>query len=124
MPLLATGGASAAPPRRDQAIEPKRLGRSLTLAWVRIGEGQYKVAGQDEPFYYVDLSLDVPCTCVDATIAGYLCKHALRCLTVERDPRVFEAVLAEYERQVRREREAAARPTAPRRARRTTQTEG
>lgn len=102
-------------PRRDEAIEPGRLARSLPLGWVKIGERQYKVAGNKEPFYYVDLSLDVPCTCDDALKGGHLCKHAMRAMTVERDPAIFDQVLQLYERQIQHERESMPRTKRRRR---------
>lgn len=115
-------GSSAV--RRDEAIEPGRLARAIGRAWEQIGPRQYRIAGVHRPYYDVDLDSDLPCDCESARYSGLMCLHELKARIVERDPRVFAHVLALAERQVRREREAAARPTAPRRARRTTQTEG
>jgi hypothetical protein len=38
---------------------------------------QFRVRGQDEPFYDINLELDTPCTCADAWHRGRGCKHEL-----------------------------------------------
>lgn len=105
-------------PRRDEAIEPGRLARSLTRAWVKTGPRQYRIAGVHQPWYDVDLDSDTPCYCESARFSGIMCLHELRARTVERDPRVFDAVVALYERRVRQDEEAQRASRAPRPARR------
>lgn len=57
--------------------EPGRLRRAAVLAVKKLGPNQYRVRGQDEPFYDVNLDLDTPCTCKDAEFHGRGCKHEL-----------------------------------------------
>ena len=61
-----------------RGYDPRRLQRAFGLACRKLGEHQYAVAGNEEPFYYVNLDLDVPCTCADAQYRGHtMCKHEL-----------------------------------------------
>ena len=60
-----------------RAYEPGRLRRAAQLAVRRLGPHQYRVRGQDEPHYDVNLELDTPCTCADAWHRGRGCKHEL-----------------------------------------------
>jgi hypothetical protein len=57
--------------------EPGRLRRAAVLAVKQMGPKEYAVAGQEEPVYFVNLNIDVPCTCMDATMHGRGCKHEL-----------------------------------------------
>lgn len=66
----------AAEPERG-SYEPGRLRRAAQLAVQRIGPGQARVKGQDEPWYNVDITADVPCYCKDAEFHGRGCKHEL-----------------------------------------------
>lgn len=67
------------------AHRPDRLRRAWELVTSgrveRIGPRQYKVAGNVEPFYYVDLSAEIPCMCRDEENRGekihHQCKHRL-----------------------------------------------
>ena len=61
----------------SEAVDPARLRRAACLAWERLGPQQIRVRGQNEPFYDVNLELDVPCTCADAWHRGRGCKHEL-----------------------------------------------
>jgi hypothetical protein len=61
----------------EQGYEPGRLRRAAQLAVKRLGAQQFEIRGQDEPFYFVDLSADVPCYCKDAEYHGRGCKHFL-----------------------------------------------
>jgi hypothetical protein len=60
-----------------QPYEPGRLRRAAVLAVRHRGEQRYRVRGQDEPYYDVDLSADIPCYCKDAEFHGRGCKHEL-----------------------------------------------
>lgn len=76
--LLARGPRRAAEPEpQKEGYEPGRLRRAAQLAVKRLGPAQFAVKGQDEPFYRVDLSADVPCYCKDAEFHGKGCKHYL-----------------------------------------------
>lgn len=63
--------------------EPARLRRAWALVKSgrveRLSETQCKVAGNEEPIYYVDLANDPPCTCLDMWhhATGWQCKHIL-----------------------------------------------
>lgn len=61
----------------ERAYEPGRLRRAAQLAVQRLGPNQFRVRGQDEPFYDVNLDLDTPCDCADAWHRGRGCKHEL-----------------------------------------------
>lgn len=61
----------------ERAYEPGRLRRAAQLAVQRLGPMQFRVRGQDEPFYDVNLEIDTPCTCADAWHRGRGCKHEL-----------------------------------------------
>lgn len=60
-----------------EAIDPARLRRASLLAVERLGPMQFRVRGQAEAFYDVNMELDVPCTCKDAEFHGRGCKHEL-----------------------------------------------
>jgi uncharacterized Zn finger protein len=61
----------------EHGYEPGRLRRAAQLAVKRLGPMQFRVRGQDEPFYDVNLEIDTPCTCMDAYHHGRGCKHEL-----------------------------------------------
>lgn len=61
----------------EQGYEPGRLRRAAVLAVRKLGPHQYRVRGQDEPYYDVNLDLDTPCSCKDAEFHGRGCKHEL-----------------------------------------------
>lgn len=54
-----------------------------------MGPGQYMVQGHHEPVYYVDLSVDPPCTCADQQYHGPGCLHELAARLQEHDPSVL-----------------------------------
>lgn len=58
--------------------DPSRLRRASLLACDRLGPAQFRVAGQKEPFYDVDLTGDPMCYCEDHKNRGVQCKHILR----------------------------------------------
>lgn len=60
-----------------KGYDPVRLRRAAVLAVRSLGDGKYRVRGQHEPFYNVDLTADVPCYCKDAEFHGRGCKHEL-----------------------------------------------
>lgn len=73
-------------------IDPDRLTRALSLELERIGPGQYHIHGGREP-QHVDLrSPDIPrCSCGDFAFRDRVCKHLLRAMIEESDPRVLRA---------------------------------
>lgn len=82
-------------------IEPGRLRKAAQLAVERLGPMQFRVRGQEEPFYDVNLDLDTPCTCLDAWHHGRNCKHELAGkLHVGHTP-TFNALVAMYEMQIK-----------------------
>lgn len=97
--------------RREQTIEPGRARRALfEVSGVRTGPGQFRVWGNDEDFYDVDLAADQPCYCRDQEIVGRripYCKHRLWAMMASGDLRIIRAV-AElvYEPKVTAERES------------------
>lgn len=103
---------------------PDRLARAWQLVKSgrveRLGGGQFRVAGNDEPEYFVDLSVDPPCYCADQNYRGgstnHQCKHSLAGRLAMLDPSLLQVIADNIERQMQQEREAATR----RRRRRTT----
>jgi hypothetical protein len=69
----------------QQGYESKRLMRAAVLAVKRVGEGKFRVRGQHEPYYHVDLTADVPCYCKDSEFHGRGCKHELAARLVNGD---------------------------------------
>ena len=59
------------------AVCPNRLRRAAQLAVERLGPMQFRVRGQDEPYYDVALDVDPPCYCMDSQMRGPNCKHTL-----------------------------------------------
>lgn len=59
------------------SYDPARLRRAAVLAVRKIGPQQYRVRGQSQWSYDVDLSADIPCYCKDAEYHGRGCKHEL-----------------------------------------------
>lgn len=59
----------------------------------RVGPGQFKVAGNVEPVYYVDLAGDQCCTCCDMEYRGRAineqCKHVLAARLANHDPELL-----------------------------------
>lgn len=76
--------------------EPGRLARAKDLAIEKVGPRQYRVRGQDEPFYMVDLDVDPPCYCADQENRGKQiggkCKHVLAALLQEHNPALMQAL--------------------------------
>jgi hypothetical protein len=83
------------------AYRPDRLRRAWQLVkggMVKpLGPGQYKVAGNVEPVYYVDLAGDPPCMCRDQEYRGSAikqqCKHTLAARIAAQDPAVLLALI-------------------------------
>jgi hypothetical protein len=76
-----------------RGYDPRRLQRAFSLACKKLGERHYAVAGNDEPFYYVNLDLDVPCTCADSQYRGStMCKHELSARLHDGDPQLILAL--------------------------------
>lgn len=57
--------------------DPGRLRRAATRAVKKLGPRQYRVRGNHEPYWDVNLDLDTPCTCPDAEFHGRGCLHEL-----------------------------------------------
>jgi hypothetical protein len=69
-------------PRGERAhyqgeYEPGRLRRGAARAVKKIGPRQYRVAGNEQPYYDVSLDTDPPCYCKDAEYHGRGCCHEL-----------------------------------------------
>jgi hypothetical protein len=62
------------------------------LAVKRLGPMQFRVRGQDEPFYDVNLEIDTPCTCMDAYHHGRGCKHELSARMANGDMGLIQAL--------------------------------
>jgi len=71
------GDSAAQGPAVGDGYDPARLRRAAVLAVQSLGDGRYRVRGQDEPHYNVDLTADVICYCKDAEFHGRGCKHEL-----------------------------------------------
>jgi hypothetical protein len=76
----------------DPKAKPKRSNKPTRLrsAWKLVAsekiqilpDGTYRVPGNEEPWYTVDLRQDPPCHCKDMEFGGgdeHQCKHALAC---------------------------------------------
>lgn len=82
------------------AYKPDRLRRAWQLVKSgrveRLGGTQYRVAGNVEPVYYVDLASEQPCTCLDLhhrsdAIHGQ-CKHLLAARLASLDPALLQVI--------------------------------
>jgi uncharacterized Zn finger protein len=82
------------------AYRPDRLHRAWQLVTSgcveRLGGTQYRVAGNVEPDYYVDLMGDQPCTCRDMEYRGtailHNCKHVLAARLAALDPALLQVI--------------------------------
>lgn len=82
------------------AYRPDRLHRAWQLVTSgcveRMGGMQYRVAGNVEPDYYVDLMGDQPCTCRDMEYRGTQilqnCKHVLAARLAGLDPALLQVI--------------------------------
>lgn len=75
--LVARGPKRAAEQSLDQPYDPARLRRAAQLVVRPLGPGQFRVSGQHQKWYDVDVTADVPCYCKDAEYHGTGCKHLL-----------------------------------------------
>ena len=103
---------------------PDRLARAWQLVKSgrveRLGGGRFRIAGNVEPEYFVDLNGDPPCYCMDMEMRGrtiHYCKHTLAARLAQLEPALLQVIADNIERQMQQEREAATR----RRRRTTTQ---
>lgn len=82
--------------------DPNRLRRGAARAVRKLGPHQYRVRGNHEPYYDVNLDLDTPCTCPDAQFHGRGCLHELAARLHDGDARLImslgEMLLAAEER--------------------------
>jgi hypothetical protein len=74
-------------------IDPARLRGALRLTVQRIGRGQYRITGGEEP-HHVDLMDPAVerCDCGDFLWRSIVCQHLLACLLREGDERVIVAL--------------------------------
>jgi hypothetical protein len=72
--------------------DPGRLRRGAVRAVVRLGPHQYRVAGNVEPWYDVNLELDVPCCCKWAFYHGRGCLHELAARLHDGDAKLLQAL--------------------------------
>lgn len=71
--LIARGRAETP----KEGYEPGRLRRAAQRAVKRLGPQQFRVAGNHEAYWDVNLDLDTPCDCPDAQFHGRGCLHEL-----------------------------------------------
>lgn len=72
--------------------DPARLRRAAVRPSVRLGPNQFRVKGNVEKYYDVNLDLDVPCTCYDAEYHGRGCLHELRARLHRGDVELLQAL--------------------------------
>lgn len=72
--------------------EPGRLRRAAVLGVTELGPGLYRVKGQDEPHYDVEIHADVPCYCKDSEFHGKGCKHFLAARLASGDMKLVMAL--------------------------------
>lgn len=93
-----------------RAYCPSRFRRAVQLAVTQIGPRQYRVRGQDEPYYDISLDDDPPCYCKDQEINGRKlggrCKHVIASMLQEREPTAMAELVALFIRQQQRLRDA------------------
>lgn len=75
--MWAKRGDGSVVTQSGEGYEPARLRRAAVLDVVPVGPQQYRVRGQQERYYDVDLSAEIPCYCKDAEFHGRGCKHEL-----------------------------------------------
>jgi predicted nucleic acid-binding Zn finger protein len=101
------------------AHDPERFKRAFLLvkkdgAVTRLGPTQFRVVGQDEPEYFVDLGGDPPCYCADIRNAGWktgnMCKHILACRLAIKDPTLDNSLMEFAYQQMQRAAELERRP--------------
>lgn len=96
--------------RPARVFEPGRFARAVSLAVTKLGPRQYRVRGQDEPFYDVSLDADPPCYCRDQEVNGRKlggnCKHVICARLQERDPAAMGELVERFQRQLKILREA------------------
>lgn len=86
---------------RKDGYDPARLRRALQCKGDQLGPRQFRVRGQDEPFYNVDLDGDPVCYCKDSEYHGRGCKHELFARLASGDVALLQAagdVLLEREK--------------------------
>lgn len=100
-----------APNAPVRAFCPHRFRRAVQLAVVKTGPRQYRVRGQKQEWWDVDLDGDPPCYCPDMENRGRRiqgkCKHVLSALLQARDPKMMQALVDEMTRRIQRDEDAA-----------------
>lgn len=97
-----------------RAHDPGRFARAVALAKLpggvtRMGPTQFRVVGQHEPEYFVDLSVDPACYCGDmqnrGAQIGYNCKHVLASRLAMKDPALDNSLMEFAYAQMQRAKE-------------------
>jgi predicted nucleic acid-binding Zn finger protein len=101
------------------AHETERFKKAFLLAKkegavTQIGPRQFRVVGQDEPEYFVDLNESPACYCKDIVNAGWktgdMCKHILACRLAIKDPTLDNSLMEFAYQQMQRAAELERRP--------------
>lgn len=84
---------SHGPGRFARAVELARRDGAVT----QMGPRQFRVVGNDEPEYFVDLDENPACYCDDIRNAGWktnnTCKHILACRLAIKDPSLENSLM-------------------------------
>lgn len=96
-----------------RAYDPRRLEKASVRPSWRLGPNQFRVKGNEEEFYDVNLDLDTPCTCLDAFYHGRGCLHELRARMHNGDTELLTALGEMIQRlNARKERQTRRSPRA------------
>jgi hypothetical protein len=94
------------------AHDPGRFARAFQLAYTgkveHLGGTQYRVAGNEQKYYDVDIAAEQPCYCADQDFEGRKirnnCKHVLAAKILAKSPEVIQSLMElAYQRQQRAE---------------------
>lgn len=92
-----------------RAYDPARFRRAVQLAIVQTGPRTYRVRGQKQEWWDVDLDGDPPCYCPDMENRGRRiqgkCKHTIAALLQARDPAMVQALVDDYLRKLEQDDE-------------------
>src|SRR5689334_18766891 len=76
----------------------------------RLGPQQFKVRGNDQPVYYVDLTAEQRCWCKDAEFSSRyerMCKHEIACRLANMEPGMLSHMVDVIAREEQRKLQAA-----------------
>lgn len=109
LPARAPSGASVEYGRLCRAIGIIRAGQeSPTIE--PLGQGQFRVKGNVQPVYDVDLTADQRCYCKDAEFSPWfdrMCKHEIACRLAQQEPGMIAHMVDVIAKEEARKREAA-----------------